>query len=156
MTLFIIELLKLLSESSLPIYLGTTARPTTTSPTLTSFYLGVMVWWAVVIKFRAGKVPMRVSSSALARSVQRVSATIPISLLLEWEGAKTEHDAYTVDLSSRGVRLRTTFVLFPEERVGIVPLGDATHAIPSRVVWVERSSASGCLAGIEFLATLPV
>jgi len=95
---------------------------------------------------------MQVSSSALARSAHRVSATIPISLLLDWEGSKTEHDAYTVDLSSRGVRLRTTFVLFPGEKVGIVPLGDAGQAIPSRVVWVERSSAAGCLAGLEFLA----
>jgi hypothetical protein len=99
---------------------------------------------------------MQVSSSAPARSAQRVSATIPISLLLDWEGSKIEHDAYTVDLSSRGLRVRTTFVLFPGEMVGIVPSGEAGQAIPSRVVWVERSSVSGCLAGIEFLDTLPV
>jgi hypothetical protein len=97
-----------------------------------------------------------VSSAHLRRS-RRILGTIPISLSVEWEDPKTEHDAYTVDLSRRGVRVRTTFVLSPGEMVGIVPWGDSGPAIPTRVVWVQRpGSGRGSLAGLEFLDTLPV
>jgi hypothetical protein len=98
---------------------------------------------------------MEVVSSAHLRRSQRVSATIPISLLVESEDSKTEHDACTVDLSRNGVRVRTTFVLSPGEMVGIVALGDSGQAIPSRVVWVQRpESGRGSLAGLEFLNPL--
>ena len=90
-------------------------------------------------------------SAIPVRGLQRLSATIPISLLLEGEEAKTEHAAYTVDLSNKGVRVRTGAVLFPGEMLGIVAWEDSGQAIPCRVVWVERSSVSGTLAGIEFV-----
>lgn len=96
---------------------------------------------------------MQVLSSGPVRRLQRVSATIPIGLLLEGEDSRTEHDAYTVDISRRGVRVRTAFALFPGQMVGIVPSGDSGQAMPSRVVWVERSSAWS-LAGLEFLDAL--
>ena len=99
---------------------------------------------------------MQTFPSAPLRRLQRVLGTIPISFLLEGEDSKAEHDAYTVDFSRNGVRVRTTFALFPGERVGIVNWGDSGQAIPSRVVWVERSSVRGSLAGLEFLETLPV
>jgi len=72
---------------------------------------------------------------------------------VEREDSKTEHTAYTVDLSRHGARVRTTLVLFPGEMLGIVPWDDSREAIPSRVVWVERSSLRGSLAGLEFLNT---
>ncbi len=98
---------------------------------------------------------MKPDSSAHLRRTQRVSATIPISLLLQGKDSKTEHDAYTVDLSRKGVRVRTTFALLPGMMVGIVPTGDFGQAIPTRVVWVQRSgSVSGSLAGLEFLDPL--
>jgi hypothetical protein len=95
---------------------------------------------------------MQVRSFAPVRRLQRVSATIPISLMLDREGPKTGHDAYTVDLSRTGARVRTTFVLSAGEMVGIVPWGDSGQAIPSRVVWVQRGYGS-VLAGLEFLDT---
>ena len=94
---------------------------------------------------------MEVFISAPARSFDRVSATIPISLFLEGEDSKMEHSAYTVDFSHDGVRVRTSLVLFPGEMLGIVAWGDSGKAIPCRVVWAERSSVSGSLAGLEFL-----
>ena len=99
---------------------------------------------------------MQVFPSTPIRSLQRVSATIPISLLLDSEGSKTGHDAFTVDISRKGARIRTTFVLLPGEMVGIVPFGDSGKTIPSRVVWVEPATLFGSLAGLEFLETLPV
>jgi hypothetical protein len=99
---------------------------------------------------------MQPISSVHVRRSRRVSATIPISLLVEREGPKTEHDAYTVDLSREGVRVRTTYVLGLGETVGIIPSGDYGQAIPTRVVWVQRpGSGRGSLAGLEFLNTLP-
>ena len=98
---------------------------------------------------------MRGFPSAHVPRSQRISATIPITLVLQGEDPKTEHDAYTVDISSKGARIRTVFVLSPGQMVGIVLEGDSRGAITSRVVWVERSSVVGSLAGLEFLDTLP-
>ena len=89
-------------------------------------------------------------SSDPERRQQRVSATIPISLLLERDESETMHDAWTVDISPTGARVRTAYVLLPGEMVGIIPIGDTGQAIPSRVVWVNRSSV-GSLAGLEYL-----
>ncbi|MBZ5670081.1 MAG: PilZ domain-containing protein [Acidobacteriia bacterium] len=99
---------------------------------------------------------MQTVSSAYLRRSERVSATIPISLLVKWEASQTEHDAYTVDLSREGVRVRTSFMLIPGDMVGIVPWGDSGQAIPTRVVWVQGPGSSrGFLAGLEFLNTPP-
>jgi hypothetical protein len=95
---------------------------------------------------------MQVVSYATERQSRRVSATIPISLLMEWEDSKTKHDAWMVDISSKGARVRTALVLLAGQIVGIIVSGDSGQATPYRVVWVERSS-SGCLAGLALLET---
>ena len=94
---------------------------------------------------------MQDSSSGPVRLSQRVSATIPLSLLLVAVDSRTGHDAYTVDISAKGARVRTTFRLMVGQLIGIVPSGDFGQAIRSRVVWVDRSSDVGSLAGLEFL-----
>ena len=96
---------------------------------------------------------MQDDSTTSLRRLRRISATIPVSLLPEREHSQSGHDAYTVDLTRLGARVRTTFVLVPGELVGVVPNGDTGKTIPSRVVWVERAAASGSLAGLEFLDT---
>ena len=93
-----------------------------------------------------------VSAPPIRRS-RRVPATFPVSLFPE--SVQTGLDAYTVDISHLGARVRTTFVLTAGEVVGVQPWGDTERPIPSRVVWVQRSSA-GTLAGLEYLETLPV
>lgn len=95
-------------------------------------------------------------SSAPVRRAHRVSATIPIGLLLEGEESKSRHEAYTVDLSRLGARVRTTFELSPGEMISVIPWGESGNPIRSRVVWVQRSSTAACLAGLEFLGPLPV
>jgi hypothetical protein len=116
---------------------------------------GVAVSLRSVTQLRIDEVLMRGFPSVRIARSQRISATIPISLVLQGEDPKTEHDAYTVNISSKGARIRTVFVLSPGQMVGIVLDGDARGAITSRVVWVERSSVVGSLAGLEFLDTLP-
>ena len=98
---------------------------------------------------------MQVSSSVTERRLQRLSATIPISLLLTREDYTTEFEAYTVDISHSGVRVRTNFVLFPGDVIDMAPGTDSELALTSRVVWAQRSSLGGSLAGLEFLNTLP-
>jgi hypothetical protein len=94
---------------------------------------------------------MQVDSYATERHSRRVSATIPISLLMQPEDSKTKHDAWMVDISSKGARVRTALVLLAGQIVGILA-GDSGQATPYRVVWEERSS-SGCLAGLSLLET---
>jgi hypothetical protein len=94
---------------------------------------------------------MQAPSLLAERRVQRLSATIPVSLLLAREDYTTEFDAYTVDVSHKGLRVRTNFALFPGDMIGIAPGTESEAAIPSRVVWAQRSALGGSLAGLEFL-----
>ena len=90
------------------------------------------------------------------RQSQRIPATISVRLLLQSEGLKVEHEAFTIDLSPEGAKVRTPLALLPGETVEIVAGGDCQRAIAASVVWAKRSGADGwSLAGLEFLETLP-
>lgn len=93
-----------------------------------------------------------VSAPPVRRS-RRMPATFPITIFPEF--FETGLDGYTVDVSHYGARVRTTFFLSAGEIVGVQPWGDTEKPIPSRVVWVQKSSA-GSLAGLEYLETLPI
>ena len=84
------------------------------------------------------------------RCSPRLSATIPISLLAVPGDNKTKHDAWMVDISPEGARVRTPQVLLAGQTVGIVSPEDIGQTISYRVVWVERSS-SGCVAGLALI-----
>jgi hypothetical protein len=101
------------------------------------------------------EVPMQDSSALVERRLERLSATFSISLLLSRENHSTEFEAYTVDISHRGLRVRTNFVLFPGDLIGIAPGTEAEQGIASRVVWAQRSSLGGSVAGLEFLEKFP-
>ena len=90
------------------------------------------------------------------RQSQRIPAAISIRLLLQSEGFKVEHEAFTIDLSPQGAKVRTPLGLLPGEAVGVIVSGDSRHAIPARVVWAQRGGPGlWSLAGLEFLETLP-
>jgi len=89
------------------------------------------------------------------RRSRRVPATFPVSLFPQSDSFPRGLDAYTVDISHFGARVRTTYLLSAGEVVGLQPSGDSEKPIPSRVVWVQRSSSGGTLAGLEYLETLP-
>ena len=94
-------------------------------------------------------------STDLCRS-PRTPATIPIRLVLEFEGFRVEHEATTVDLSVGGIKVHAALAKLPGERVGILARGESRHIIPARVVWTQRAGADLCsLAGLEFMETLP-
>jgi len=91
------------------------------------------------------------------RQSQRIPATISIRLLRQSEGCEVGHEAFTIDLSPEGAKVRTFLGLLPGETVGIIVGGDSQHAIAARVVWTKRvGSDSWSLAGLEFVDALPV
>ena len=99
---------------------------------------------------------MRAVPPADLRQSQRIPAAIPIRLVVESEDFKAEHEASTIDLSLRGIKVRTSFALLPGEIVGIITRGDSRHAISACVVWVHRGGPGlWSLAGLEFVETLP-
>jgi hypothetical protein len=98
---------------------------------------------------------MQTVPSADLRRSQREVATIPVSLVVRSEARKVDNEAYTIDISLRGVCVRTALELVPGEQVGVVPKGEFPHAIPARVVWVRGEADFWSVAGLEFLQTLP-
>ncbi len=86
----------------------------------------------------------------------RTPATVSIRLVVESEGFRAEHEASTVDLPVRGIKVRAPLALLPGESVGIIPRGNSQHTIPARVVWTRRAGTDRwSLAGLEFLEILP-
>jgi hypothetical protein len=100
---------------------------------------------------------MRAVPPADLRQSQRIPAKIPITLILESEDFRLEHQASTIDLSIRGVRVQANFALVIGETVGIITKGDSRHAISARVVWAQRFGTDlWSRAGLTFLETVPV
>ncbi|MGA2982447.1 MAG: PilZ domain-containing protein [Terriglobia bacterium] len=100
---------------------------------------------------------MRTNTPANLRRWERKPAAIQVSLVLRAEDFKVDDDATTVDISLRGVGVRTALALVPGEWVGVVAKGEFPHAIPTRVVWVrEEESGFWTLAGLEFLVAVEV
>jgi hypothetical protein len=89
------------------------------------------------------------------RRSPRVPAKISLRLLLEGENSPVGHSAHTVDLSDRGLRIRTTSALSAGQIVQIVAWGDGGRPMPSRVVWVQQTPSGESLAGIEFQSASP-
>ena len=91
------------------------------------------------------------------RRSQRIPATYPVRLMVESESFSVEREATTVDVSLRGVRVRTPLALLPGDTVGIILGGNSRRTIPARVVWARRAWTDlWSIAGLEFLETLPV
>jgi PilZ domain-containing protein len=87
---------------------------------------------------------------------QRIPATVPIRLVVVSDDFSIEREASTVDLSLRGVKVRTPLALLAGDTVGVIPIGEFRHAIPARVVWTQRARTDQwSVAGLEFLETLP-
>jgi hypothetical protein len=89
----------------------------------------------------------------IARRSERINASIPITLLVDADGKKTSHDAFTVDLSQLGVRIRSKIVLAPGQAVDVIPNEGPRYAVPSRVIWVGQAGVDS-QAGLEFLSPL--
>jgi hypothetical protein len=91
------------------------------------------------------------SSSHSSRRWERQKATIPISLVLEAAPLHADDSALTVDVSPRGVGVRTKLALVRGEWVGVIAKGKSPRSIPALVIWVKKDESShSTLAGLEF------
>ncbi len=98
------------------------------------------------------RLPMPMDSPANNRRWEREPAAIPVSLVLKADHFKRDDSATAIDISLRGVGVRTSLALVPGEWVGVIAKEGFPQAIPARVVWVrEEGSAAWTFAGLEFL-----
>lgn len=83
--------------------------------------------------------------SAPRRSA-RTSKRTPILVVVKNQGLETTLTAATVNISARGLRVRTRRGLEPGQAVYVLPSREKTPTGYSRVVWVTQAEA-----GLEFL-----
>ena len=89
------------------------------------------------------------------RRSPRVPASISLRLLLNEENPRPGQSAHTIDLSDRGLRIRTASALSAGQIVRIDACGADGRTMPSRVVWVQQAPSGESLAGIEFQEAPP-
>ena len=98
------------------------------------------------------EVTVESGNQPIARRSERMPVQAPVTLRVDYKGHSNEHNASTVDLSKKGVRVRAEAGLLPGQTVTIVTMAGRQCTLPGRVVWIgldgtylERQ------AGIEFL-----
>ena len=97
---------------------------------------------------------MRAAESPCPRRLRRIPAQLPIKLVLGSLFTKSACQAFTLDISQAGARVRASVPLSPGQSVQVVPSEGLKRAIPGRIVWVSRLVAGpDGEAGIEFLQT---
>lgn len=90
------------------------------------------------------------------RRAERKAASKAIALVVDSERSEITGQAFAVDLSQLGVRIRTQARLEIGQRVTVIPREGKAFAVPSCVVWVNaQASEEGPEAGLAFLAPQP-
>jgi hypothetical protein len=98
---------------------------------------------------------MPLGTQSLPRRSDRIFVRLPVTLLVDSDQERVAQDAFTVDLSQLGVRVRTDLSLAPGQSVDVFPNRGLKHPIPSRVIWVgEHGAPQHGEAGLEFLRPL--
>ena len=85
----------------------------------------------------------------IRRSRRTPEATL-IPLAIPSEDYQINHQAFTMNRSLHGLRVRTAVPLSPGETVVVSRQEGSWHTVPARVVWVRERSAE-YIAGLEFL-----
>jgi hypothetical protein len=98
---------------------------------------------------------MDTRSRYIQRRSERMRARIPVTLLIAAKGAQVMHEAFIVDFSRLGARVKGrnyTLPLLPAQEVIIIPSEGPGYSLPSRVVWIgSTGSGHEGEAGLEFL-----
>ncbi len=99
---------------------------------------------------------METGAYPIPRRSERISVTIPVTLLVASEIERTENSVWTVDLSQIGARVRTSAALKPGQTVEFVPHEGRRYVLRSRVVWIKPGGPDReAEVGLEFLNPLP-
>ncbi|MDE3181024.1 MAG: PilZ domain-containing protein [Acidobacteriota bacterium] len=95
---------------------------------------------------------MSETSSADRRRATRRETGKAIALVVDSGRGQISNQAFAVNLSELGARVRAQVHLEPGQRVTVIPLEGKAYAVPSRVIWVHPAGLSGGgEAGIAFL-----
>jgi hypothetical protein len=87
------------------------------------------------------------------RRSRRTPEANPIPLAIASEDYQVNHQAFTMNRSLHGLRIRTAVPLSPGETVVISRREGSRHTIPAHVVWVREPIPSAeYIAGLEFLS----
>lgn len=90
------------------------------------------------------------------RRAERRPAAKDIALVVDSERSEIAGQAFAVDLSQLGARIRTQARLEIGQRVTVIPREGKAFAVPSRVVWINaQSSEDEPEAGLAFLEPQP-
>jgi hypothetical protein len=91
-----------------------------------------------------------------ARRSERIHVSIPVTIIVEFEGKKVGHPSYLIDVSERGVKVKANVPVTLGQIVEVIPTGGPRYSVRSRVVWVGKagSEQEGRL-GLEFLEARP-
>lgn len=85
------------------------------------------------------------------RQYPRTPVEKPLTVLFDFAGRGAAREASTVDLSQKGVRIRTDIELTPGQSVDLLAK-DAVNTVPTQVVWVGKSGSDGVREiGLQFL-----
>jgi len=89
------------------------------------------------------------------RRSTRVRQTIPIRIRIASEDYQVEHEAFMMNKSQLGLRIRTAVPLSPGEAVVVALRTGSGHAIRAHVIWARHAKFSAVsVAGLETEAAL--
>jgi PilZ domain len=91
------------------------------------------------------------------RHNERTVVNRPVALVVDSSHDQIAYNAFAIDLSDVGARVRAAIDLTPGQMVTIIPKEGSTQSVKSRVIWVgEKGSTRAGEAGIAFLQPLMV
>ncbi|MGH9430947.1 MAG: PilZ domain-containing protein, partial [Terriglobia bacterium] len=91
------------------------------------------------------------------RRSERAVVNRPVALLVDSSHDQIAHNAFAIDLSEVGARLRAGIDLTPGQLVTIIPNEGTAQSVKSQVIWVgEKGSERSGEAGLAFLQPLAV
>lgn len=86
------------------------------------------------------------------RRAERQETSKAIALVVESEHREISSQAFAVDLSQLGARVRTSVRLEPGQQVTVIPREGKAYSVPSRVIWIHGLDSDGdAEAGLAFL-----
>lgn len=92
------------------------------------------------------------ANPANRRRAERHETSKAIALVVESEHQQIASQAFAVDLSQLGARVRTSVRLEPGQEVTVIPREGKAYSVPSRVIWIQGLGLeSGTEAGLAFL-----
>jgi hypothetical protein len=85
------------------------------------------------------------------RRSPRHKASKAIALIVDSDMSQIANQAFAIDLSLLGARVRTAVRLQPGQRVTVIPREGRDYAVESRVIWVQDAPTHDAEAGLAFL-----